>query len=97
MTARMEGLEEAMAWLEDEAVLEANTMAENIVADATENTPVGKTGRLKASWQVKLAKDSKDTAEIENVAPYAAYVEYGTNKMEGAFMLTNATDRELNK
>jgi HK97 gp10 family phage protein len=44
------------------------------------NTPV-RTGYLKSRW--KITFDSNGGFTIENDAPYASFVEFGTGRMEG--------------
>jgi len=95
--AKITGVDEAMQWLEDEVVVEMNTMTTNIFLDAQANTPIGETGNLKRSWVLNTASDPKEEAYVENTAHYAGYVEYGTHEMAPRAMMTNAIEKELNR
>ena len=94
---KIEGIDAAIDWLKEEVVNETNMMAKNIMEDAIQNTPVGRTGHLKASWVLTPATPTNEQAVVENTAPYAAHVEYGTEDTPAVLMLTNAVDREMNK
>jgi hypothetical protein len=59
------------------------------LARVKEKTPVD-TGRLQAAWELKVNKDTitvKNPALNDEGEPYAIYVEFGTDKMRGVFML----------
>jgi hypothetical protein len=74
MSVRIEGVDGIGDWLGGEVVLDMNRMVEGINDDALNASPV-RTGLFKASWHVKHAQTVKDTAEVENDAPHAIYVE----------------------
>lgn len=66
----------------------------DILADTAAETPVD-TGRLKTSWQAgpdHVEEEHGTAVEGGTNVEYAAFVEYGTHKMAGRFMLTKAVE-----
>lgn len=96
MAKAMEGKEEALADLEQSIIDEQNLRLRAIEADAKANTPV-RSGHLQSSYVVTELVKLGDIGAIENTATYAAYIEYGTEKIKAVMMLNNAADREMNK
>ena len=66
--------------------------ARRIYAAARRTSPVV-TGRLKAGWEV--VKEGRAKYGVKNEVPYATYVENGTPKMDGKFMLRTAIRNEV--
>jgi hypothetical protein len=62
-------------------------VAEQVMRSAQSRTPRA-TGRLANSWRV--VKDRDGRYLIQNIAPYAGYVEYGTSRMPARAMLGQA-------
>lgn len=68
----------------------------DVKRDTMKNTPVRKTdtarqpspGNLRRGWE--SAKTGKWEWEVKNEVEYGHYVEFGTSKMAGRFMLTKA-------
>lgn len=82
-------------WLEDLLIEEVNKRAKQIYQDAIQNTPKGKSGKLKAGWRLKMIQSVAENAEVWNIQDYAAYVEYDTKDRRGRYMLTNAISRAM--
>lgn len=95
MSNQVTGVVGTSDWLLKEVDETINKDAKDILDEARDRTPVGETGRLKASWELKQATSTTHTAEVENVAPYAAYVENGTEKMQPRGMLANAVAKVM--
>lgn len=77
----------------------AKELAEILLKYAVDKTPV-LTGNLKNGWKISQLKKQGNTYTIEvfNDVEYASFVEYGTRKQQGKFMLTlseNELKREL--
>ena len=66
--------------------------ARRIYSAARRTTPV-QTGTLKAGWEI--IKDGRAKYTVKNEVPYAGFVENGTPKMDGSFMLRTAIRNEL--
>jgi hypothetical protein len=74
MSVRIEGLVGTGDWIVGEVVHEMNHVVDGITDEALNASPV-RSGLFKASWRTKHARTIKDTAEVENDAPHAIYVE----------------------
>lgn len=61
----------------------ADEFAKEFVSRVKVRTPVD-TGRLQSGWDAHVTKDA---ITIENLTPYAGFVEDGTDRMSGAHML----------
>lgn len=68
-------------------------VAEDIAEDARNNAPV-KTGRLRDSIESVPVGSG---ARVIAATPYAGFVEFGTDKMEGRAFIGRAIDQNLGK
>ena len=59
----------------------------DVKRSAMQNTPV-RTGKLRRGWESR--RTGKWEWEVKDEVPYGPYVEFGTSKMAGRFMLTKA-------
>lgn len=70
----------------------------DIDRETKKNTPV-RTGNLRRSWQKQREKKWAwlywNDAENKQGKPYGKFVEYGTRKMAGRYMLTRALHRHI--
>lgn len=94
------GLDASLALHQQILISKVNDQTETIFQDAVENTPVDKhpesghtPGLLKRSWVLTPATVDTPQAVIENNAPYAGFVENGTEKMAPRGMLANAVNK----
>lgn len=86
------GIKQFNAELEAKIAGIRDSSARRILTKTKQATPV-KTGTLKEGWE--LEKTDKDTVTVKNDVPYAGYVENGTPKMDGRFMLRTAIQNEI--
>ncbi len=67
------------------------SQARQVMAEARDDTPVGKSGNLRAGWRVTPASDYD--SRVVNAVPYARYVEFGTKRQAPRAMLGKAVAR----
>ncbi|AXR78987.1 HK97-gp10 family putative phage morphogenesis protein [Natrarchaeobaculum sulfurireducens] len=87
--------EEMLAESDEELVVAMTESSLEIEADARRRSPVD-TGNLRGAWTSEVETEGETIiAEIGNEAAYAAFVEFGTNRMAAQPMIRPAIEREI--
>jgi hypothetical protein len=84
----MAGIKDKVLGMKTRLRIFRDEFGKEFTARVKARTPVD-TGALQEGWEFQM-KDQD--VEVRNRLPYASYVERGTEKMEGRFMLATTAD-----
>lgn len=92
MTVKWTGLEQFFHEVEERAKFIRKKLGNDILAETVKLTPVD-TGTLRNGWQFDHSDEIGGQWLIHNEVEYGPYVEFGTPKMKGRFMLARSVQR----